>query len=98
MRYRYPDVLSQWSARIAVGKILFWGGGTLGLWESPTTRRRKVELPGNESAWVSTGQACWARDGEHLAVLRILQDGLAWGGRCVQLHTPGEELTCLVKL
>jgi serine/threonine protein kinase len=73
VRDRYP-MFSPDGRRIAVGSNRL-GDAELWVVEPGSTRRRKVELPGNASTWVT--QACWARDGEHLAVLRYLHDGRA---------------------
>jgi Tol biopolymer transport system component len=73
VRDRYP-MFSPDGRRIAVGSNRL-GDAELWVVELDSTRRRRVELPGNASTWVM--QACWARDGEHLAVLRFLHDGRA---------------------
>ena len=71
VRDRYP-MFSPDGRRVAVGSNRL-GDAELWVVELGSTRRRRVELPGNASTWVM--QACWARDGEHLAVIRFLQDG-----------------------
>jgi serine/threonine protein kinase/Tol biopolymer transport system component len=73
VRDRYP-MFSPDGQRIAVGSNRI-GDAELWVVELGSTRRRRIELPDNASTWVM--QACWARDGEHLAVLRFLHDGRA---------------------
>ena len=96
VRDRYP-MFSPDGRRIAVGSNRL-GDAELWVVELGSTRRRRVELPDNASTWVM--QACWARDGEHLAVLRFLQDGRAnwWyvaldGSSTEELISPRQSVT-----
>jgi serine/threonine protein kinase len=96
VRDRYP-MFSPDGRRIAVGSNRL-GDAELWVVELGSTRRRRVELPGNASAW--TMQACWAQDGAHLTVLRFLHDGRAnwWyvaldGSSAEELIAPRQSVT-----
>jgi Tol biopolymer transport system component len=71
VRDRYAAV-SPDSARIAVGSNRI-GQQELWVLDLPSRRWDRIALPPAATGRIS--QACWARDGQHLVVMRYLEDG-----------------------
>jgi TolB protein len=70
VRDRYPSV-SPDSSRIAVGSNRI-GQNELWLLDLSSRQWVRVQQTGNATGRIS--QACWAKDGQHLAVMRYLED------------------------
>jgi eukaryotic-like serine/threonine-protein kinase len=71
VRDRYPAI-SPDGRRIALSSNRI---GDEGLWivDLPSARWQRVQMPTNKGDWVT--QACWAHDGQHLAVTRFSRNG-----------------------
>ncbi len=71
VRDRYPTI-SPDGRRIALGSNRI-GEHELWILDLPSARWQRVQLPRNTGDWIS--HACWAHDGQHLAVMRYFQNG-----------------------
>ncbi|MGE5814699.1 MAG: protein kinase domain-containing protein [Acidobacteriota bacterium] len=96
VRDRYPTI-SPDGRRIVVGSNQI---GQEELWIVDLSSRRweRVQMPNVDGAWVT--QACWAKDNQHVAVIRFFQNGTSasWyvaldGSSAEQLFPPTPAVT-----